>query len=146
MKKIIMVVFFSLVLCSFITEKSNAQQPYYTKKDSVVSNAGGTDSLATFIPGKLAYWIGITVTNSTTQDTLKVRGTWYGNTAAYKTLSLRNTKNGTVDSVFVIPATAGLPQTFEIVDPNVDRIEVYGLHAGNVVAGRVCYVYFRYRK
>lgn len=136
----------ALFVIIFSFHSAQSQTPYYSKQDSVVSNAGGTDSLAILNTGKYATWVGITITNSTTADTLKVRGIWYGNTDAYKTLSLRNTKNGTIDSVFIIPATAGLPQTFELVDPNVDRIEVYGLHSGNVVASRKCKVYFRYRK
>lgn len=142
MTKLIYLVLLFVIISACV---ANAQTPYYMKQDSVVSDAAGTDSLAILSTGKLTSWIGITITNSTTADTLKVRGIWYGQTSAYKTLSLRNTKNGTVDSVFIIPATAGLPQTFEVVDPNVDRLEVYGLHTGTVVASRKCKVYFRYR-
>ena len=144
--KMNMIGFVALIVIVFSLCSARAQTPYYSKQDSVVSNAAGTDSLAILTTGKYATWVGITITNSTTADTLKVRGIWYGKTDAEKTLSLRNTKNGTIDSVFIIPATDGLPQTFELVDPNVDRIVVYGLHSGNVVASRKCKVYFRYRK
>ena len=123
-----------------------AQTPYYTRLDSVGAAAvtGETDSLATIRPGKTAVWLGITITNSTVGDTLKARGKWYGNTSAYKTLSWRNTKNGSIDSVLIIPATSRLPQTWELVDSNIDELQIYS-SAGTYSATRKSKVYFRYR-
>lgn len=145
-KKIIVVLFLTLSSC-FLAIQSNAQQPYYTRLDSVGAAVitGTTDSVATFLPGRLAYWIGITVTNGTVADTLKAKGTWYGNSSTAKTLSWRNTKNGTIDSILYIPATAGLPQTYELVDPNVDNITIYS-NATTYSATRKSKVYFKYRK
>lgn len=143
--KTILAIFILTVI--FGSQPAKAQQPYYTKLDSVGAAAvtGTTDSLATFKPGRLAHWIGVTITNGTTADTLKARGIWYGNASTYKTLSWRNTKNGAIDSVLIIPATAGLPQTWELVDPNVDNITIYS-SAGTYVSTRKSKVYFRYRQ
>ena len=148
MRKPIIYVFFTLALILFCFHmESKAQQPYLSKLDSVGAAAvtGTTDSLATFRPAKQTVWLGITVTNSTTGDTLKGRAYWYGNTSAYKTVSWRNTNHGSIDSVLIISATAGLPQTWELVDPNIDDLQIYS-SAGTYISNRKSKVFFRYRR
>lgn len=138
---------FLIAILALISVNTYSQQPYLSKLDSVGAAAvtGTTDSMATFIPGKLTTWLGITVTNATTGDTLKGRAYWYGNTSAYKTVSWRNTKNGLIDSVLIISATAGLPQTWELVDPNINELQIYS-SAGTYISTRKSKVYFRYRR
>lgn len=146
-KPIIYVIFTLAVIFALNTQSATAQQPYLSKLDSVGAAAvtGTTDSLATFRPAKQTVWLGITITNATTGDTLKGRAYWYGNTSAYKTVSWRNTKNGSIDSVLIISATAGLPQTWELVDPNIDDLQIYS-SAGTYISTRKSKVYFRYRR
>lgn len=148
MRKPIIYAIFALALIFFCFHtESKAQQPYLSKLDSVGAAAvtGTTDSLATLSLGKMTTWLGITITNATTGDTLKGRAYWYGNTSAYKTVSWRNTKNGSIDSVLIISATAGLPQTWELVDPNINDLQIYS-SAGTYISTRKSKVYFRYRR
>lgn len=147
MRSFILAILISAALSMLSFHTARAQQPYLSKLDSVGAAAvtGTTDSMATFKPNKLTTWLAITVTNANVGDTLKGRAYWYGNTSAYKTVSWKNTKNGSIDSLLIIPATSGLPQTWELVDPNIDDLQIYS--AGpTYLATRKSKVYFRYRR
>lgn len=132
----------ALFVLSFHNAK--AQQPYLSKLDSVGATSLMTagDTTASFRTGKSVTWMGVTIPGTSVGDTLKARGKWYGKTDAYKTLSWRNTKNGTVDSLMYIGSTVGVPHTYELVDPNIDEVIIDKL----TYAVKKTYVYFRYRR
>lgn len=138
---------FTIGVFLFITasaKESQSQQAYYTKFDSVGATSLMTagDTTASYRTGKYVSWMGVTIPGTTVGDTLKAKGKWYGKTDAYKTLSWRNTKNGTVDSIMYIGSTVGVPHTYELVDPNVDEVVIDKVN----YAVKKTYVYFRFRK
>lgn len=132
------------LLIAVSVKDSQSQQAYYTKFDSVGATSLMTegDTLASYRTGKYVTWMGVTIPGTSVGDTLRARGKWYGKTDAYKTLSWRNTKNGTVDSIMYIGSTVGVPHTYELVDPNIDEVVIDKVN----YAVKKTYVYFRFRK